>query len=177
MLEIRFRLTEKNEKDKIIMQMLENEYNVNEAIKGILYKLALSVNRGQPVTLAGGVKVVYNPNDKSVIVNQSATNVNENDNLSTEIVTTSVNDGNEVKSTEIEPLNIEVGNDLAKMFENWGYYSFQNNIPFPYNKALIWLPPEISFLSKNFISMAVKLDLFFIGLKENKLNISLPYLS
>lgn len=118
MLEIRFRLTEKNEKDKIIMQMLENEYNVNEAIKGILYKLALSVNRGQPVTLAGGVKVVYNPNDKSVIVNQSSTNVNENDNLSTEIVTTSVNDGNEVKSTEIEPLNIEVGNDLAKMFEN-----------------------------------------------------------
>ena len=118
MLEVRFRLTEKNEKDKIIMKLFENEYNVNEAIKGILYKIAISVNESKPITLAGGVKVVYNLDSAIIDVNSLSTNVVGENQIVSKNITINDNQGNEGESNENDILDIEVGNDLAKMFEN-----------------------------------------------------------
>lgn len=39
-MEIRFKLKESNSKDVVIMKMLEEEYNHNDFVKNILYKLA-----------------------------------------------------------------------------------------------------------------------------------------
>lgn len=41
---IRFTLNPKNEKDKLIIDMLNKEYNPNESIKNILYKVFTSDN-------------------------------------------------------------------------------------------------------------------------------------
>lgn len=118
MLEVRFKLTEKSKKDQMIMKLFENEYNVNEAIKGILYKIALSVNESKPITLAGGVKVVYNLDSATIDVNSLSTSDIAQSQITSENITTNDNQGNDDKSNENDIPDIKVGNDLAKMFEN-----------------------------------------------------------
>ena len=41
-MEIRFKLNEKNEKDKVIIDILNGEYSPSETIKAILYKMGTS---------------------------------------------------------------------------------------------------------------------------------------
>lgn len=116
MFEVRFKLNEKNEKDAIIINLFKNEYNPNEVIKGVLYKIALSVNEGQPITLSGGVNVMYNPDGNIISVNQVAISGNKCLDNDDENGVTDVNEGKNEKVNENEEINVSIGNDLAKMF-------------------------------------------------------------
>lgn len=46
-MEIRFKLNPKNEKDKVIMDVLSGEYSPSETIKNILYKMGTNGEKGQ----------------------------------------------------------------------------------------------------------------------------------
>lgn len=116
MFEVRFKLNEKNEKDAIIINLFKNEYNPNEVIKGVLYKIALSVNEGQPITLSGGVNVMYNPDGNIISVNQVSISGNKCLDNDDENGVTDVNEGKNEKVNENEEINVSIGNDLAKMF-------------------------------------------------------------
>lgn len=116
MFEVRFKLNEKNEKDAIIINLFKNEYNPNEVIKGVLYKIALSVNEGQPITLSGGVNVMYNPDGNIISVNQVSIRGNKCLDNDDENEVNDVNEGKNEKVNKNEEVNVSIGNDLAKMF-------------------------------------------------------------
>lgn len=116
MFEVRFKLNEKNEKDAIIINLFKNEYNPNEVIKGVLYKIALSVNEGQPITLSGGVNVMYNPDGNIISVNQVSISGNKCLDNDDENEVNDVNEGKNEKVNKNEEVNVSIGNDLAKMF-------------------------------------------------------------
>lgn len=116
MFEVRFKLNEKNEKDAIIINLFKNEYNPNEVIKGVLYKIALSVNEGQPITLSGGINVMYNPDGNIISVNQVSIRGNKCLDNDDENEVNDVNEGKNEKVNKNEEVNVSIGNDLAKMF-------------------------------------------------------------
>ena len=56
-MEIRFKLNVNNEKDKKIIDMLENEYNPNMMIKSILYKMTTDNNLKERMLSEGNKKL------------------------------------------------------------------------------------------------------------------------
>ena len=52
-MEIRFKLNPKNEKDKVIINVLSGEYSPSETIKNILYKMGTNGVDGQRVSCVG----------------------------------------------------------------------------------------------------------------------------
>lgn len=57
-MEIRFKLNPKNEKDKVIIDVLSGEYSPSEAIKNMLYKMGTNGVEGQQMSLGGQADVV-----------------------------------------------------------------------------------------------------------------------
>ena len=54
-MEIRFKLNPKNEKDKVIMDVLAGEYSPTDTIKNILYKIGTGGYGGITVSFGGSV--------------------------------------------------------------------------------------------------------------------------
>ena len=52
-MEIRFKLNPKNEKDKVIIDVLSGEYSPSETIKNILYKMGTNGVVGQQMSIEG----------------------------------------------------------------------------------------------------------------------------
>lgn len=52
-MEIRFKLNPKNEKDQVIIKVLQGEYSPSETIKNILYKMGTNGVEGQQVSCVG----------------------------------------------------------------------------------------------------------------------------
>lgn len=52
-MEIRFKLNPKNDKDKVIIDVLSREYSPTETIKNILYKMGTNGAESQPMSLGG----------------------------------------------------------------------------------------------------------------------------
>ena len=55
-MEIRFKLNPKNEKDKVIIDILSGEYSPSETIKNILYKMGMDGLERHPVSVSGQKK-------------------------------------------------------------------------------------------------------------------------
>lgn len=52
-MEIRFKLNPKNEKDKVIIDVLSGEYSPSETIKNILYKMGTNGAERKPMSFEG----------------------------------------------------------------------------------------------------------------------------
>lgn len=65
--EVRFKLNPSNPKDMQIINLLNNEYNANEYIKALLYKISIGGNIGQLTS--------FMVNQGNTIVNDSVTEV------------------------------------------------------------------------------------------------------
>lgn len=75
-MEIRFKLNPKNEKDKVIMDVLAGEYSPTDTIKNILYKIGTGGYGGITVSFGGSItNININSNKqctpiKSIISNE-----------------------------------------------------------------------------------------------------------
>ena len=65
-MEIRFKLNPKNEKDKMIMDVLGGEYSPTDTIKNILYKIGTGGYGGITVAFGGSVNKQYVPTESKI---------------------------------------------------------------------------------------------------------------
>ena len=74
-MEIRIRLSEAKEKDKIIIDFLERQYSSNEYIKSLLYNMALSSINTTNTYNVGEVRTNMETKNKStdIVISQSGT--------------------------------------------------------------------------------------------------------
>ena len=74
-MEIRIRLNEEKEKDKIIIEFLERQYSSNEYIKSLLYNMALSSVNTTNMYNMGEVRTNMETKNKStdIVISQSGT--------------------------------------------------------------------------------------------------------
>lgn len=105
-IEIRFKLNPKNEKDKAIIELLSGEYSSTETIKSLLYKMASSGLQGISLSFGGDVDTInignslpYNP-------------LNDTLGISTDTDTTPLTD---ILERETDS-NTTVGNDILDFF-------------------------------------------------------------
>ena len=79
-MEIRFKLNPKNEKDKVIMDVLAGEYSPTDTIKNILYKIGTGGYGGITVAFGGSVNnVSINSNKQYVPTESKISNEKEED--------------------------------------------------------------------------------------------------
>lgn len=79
-MEIRFKLNPKNEKDKMIMDVLGGEYSPTDTIKKILYKIGTGGYGGITVAFGGSVNnVSINSNKQYVPTESKISNEKEED--------------------------------------------------------------------------------------------------
>lgn len=108
-MEIRFKLKESNSKDKIIADVLREEYNHNEFIKNLIYKLA--VGKYRIVTEDGGIVPIFEglveSKGTSTIIVSKANKLIENKEISSDLE----------ENTEVEEeMDIVVDNDIMDFF-------------------------------------------------------------
>ena len=79
-MEIRFKLNPKNERDKVIMDVLGGEYSPTDTIKNILYKIGTGGYGGITVALGGSItNVNINSNKQYVPTESKISNEKEED--------------------------------------------------------------------------------------------------
>lgn len=61
-MEIRFKLNSKKEKDKVIIELLSREYDRNEFLKSLLYKVAIEGYIGNSMEIKGEYKEIISSN-------------------------------------------------------------------------------------------------------------------
>lgn len=77
-MEIRFKLNPKNEKDKVIMDVLAGEYSPTDTIKNILYKIGTGGYGGITVSFGGSVtNVNINSNKQYTPIESTISNEKE----------------------------------------------------------------------------------------------------
>lgn len=91
-MEIRFKLNPKNEKDKVIMDVLAGEYSPTDTIKNILYKIGTGGYGGITVAFGGSV-----------------TNVNINSNKQYTPLESTISNG---KEEELTPISDDNSKDM-----------------------------------------------------------------
>lgn len=91
-MEIRFKLNPKNEKDKVIMDVLAGEYSPTDTIKNILYKIGTGGYGGITVAFGGSV-----------------TNVNINSNKQYTPLESTISNG---KEEELTPISEDNSKDM-----------------------------------------------------------------
>ena len=91
-MEIRFKLNPKNEKDKVIMDVLAGEYSPTDTIKNILYKIGTGGYGGITVAFGGSV-----------------TNVNINSNKQYTPLESTISNG---KQEELTPISDDNSKDM-----------------------------------------------------------------
>lgn len=80
-MEIRFKLNPKNEKDKVIIDVLSGEYSPTDTIKNILYKIGAGGCGGITVAFGGSITNVNISSNKQYVPTESKIS-NESDNNS-----------------------------------------------------------------------------------------------
>ena len=99
-MEIRFKLNPKNEKDKVIMDVLAGEYSPTDTIKNILYKIGTGGYGGITVAFGGSV-----------------TNVNINSNKQYTPLESTISNGKEEELTPISDDNSKaLDEEMASFF-------------------------------------------------------------
>ena len=102
-MEIRFKLNENNDKDKIIIDMLNQEYSATDYIKALLFKIAVNGQQGIHMSFSGAVGNINVSNSSQVV----DSNVNQG-NLTESHILTSV----DTKSNS----TIIIGDEFSDVF-------------------------------------------------------------